>query len=180
MAYAYGGKTVLFKNPASTARMSFLKGVFPNAKFIHIVRNPVDVYPSMINLLLRSFDAFAWQSPAAVDLPETVLSFYERTMRAHIADRASIPDKDFHELRFEDLEHDPEAVVRGIYQALEIPGIERAIGAISEHIESQQAYQKNTHELPGTISRQISERWDFAFERWGYKSESSAIPGSVK
>lgn len=173
MAYAYGGKTVLFKNPASTARMSFLKRVFPNAKFIHIVRDPFDVYPSMVKLLQRSLEAFAWQKPEGVNLHETVLSFYERTMRAHIAERGAIPDEDFHEVRFEDLERDAAAVVRDIYCALGIPGIDPAMGAISSHIRSQQSYQKNDHDLPDTTRREISARWTFAFDRWGYEAGST-------
>ncbi|MGI9241387.1 MAG: sulfotransferase family protein, partial [Verrucomicrobiales bacterium] len=168
MAYAYGGKTVLFKNPASTARISFLKGVFPNAKFIHIVRNPDDVFPSMRNLLQRSFDAFAWQTPEGIELNELVISFYERTMQAHLADRVGVPDSDFCEVRFEDLERDAGGVVREIYRKLGIPEVEIAMGAISGHIRSQDSYQKNVHELSDSLLQQIRERWAFAFERWDY------------
>ncbi len=171
MAYAYGGKTVLFKNPASTARMSFLKGVFPNAKFVHIVRPPYDVYPSMMKLLPRMLSALAWQKPEGIDLSETTLSFYERTMRAHIEDRKQIPPEDFHEVRFEDLERAPEDVIRGIYGALKLPNVEAAMTAIAGHIESQRSYQKNTHELPDGVARTIANRWAFAFDYWGYKLE---------
>lgn len=170
MSYAYGGKPVLFKNPASTARMAFLKGVFPNAKFVHIVRNPYDVYPSMTKLLRRSFDAFAWQRPRGIDLREAVLSFYERTMRAHIADRAKISREDFHEVRFEDLEQDAAAVVREIYQKFGVPGIDSAMDAIRGHIRSQRSYQKNEHELSAATRGAIARRWGFALERWGYQA----------
>jgi len=168
MAYAFAGKTVLFKNPASTARMSFLKSVFPHARFVHIVRNPDDVFPSMKKLLLRSFDAFAWQKTDGIDLEEIVLSFYERTMQAHLVDRENVPDEDFCEVRFEDLETDAEPVVRKIYRDLGIPGVDTALPLISQHIRSQQSYQKNAHVLSNSVREKIGERWAFAFDRWDY------------
>ncbi|MEO1132054.1 MAG: sulfotransferase, partial [Cyanobacteria bacterium J06639_1] len=39
-----GGKRLAIKNPANTSRISELLELFPDAKFIHIYRNPYDVY----------------------------------------------------------------------------------------------------------------------------------------
>ena len=169
MAYAYGGKTVLFKNPASTARMSFLKEVFPNAKFVHIVRDPYDVYPSMMKLWPRLLGALSWHNPRGIDFSEITLSFYEKMMKAHLAERDSIPAEDFHEVRYEDLDRDPQAVIKGVYEALDLPVTDAATGAISKYIDSQRSYQKNTHQLPDAIREAIAERWGFAFERWWYE-----------
>lgn len=169
MAYAHEGKIVLFKNPASTARMSFLKEVFPNAKFVHIVRDPYSVYPSMLKLWDRLFNAFSWQNRKRVDLDELTLSVYERSMRAHLADREQIPAEDYHELRFEDLDSDPMATVGGIYDALGIAGKENALDAVTDYVEGQGGYEKNAHRLSQSQRERIAERWGFAFDRWGYR-----------
>ena len=169
IAYAYGGKTVLFKNPASTARMSLLKEAFPNAKFVHIVRNPYDVYPSMMKLWPRVLSAFAWQKPKGIDLAETTLSFYERTMRAHLEDREKIPAEDYHEVRFEELERDPMAIIERIYQSIGLPVSESSIATIKDYIDSLKSYQKNTHELALGTREMIADRWRFAFESWDYE-----------
>ena len=169
MAYAYSGKTVLFKNPASTARMGFLKEVFPNAKFVHIVRNPYDVYPSMMKLWPRLLSAFSWHNPRGIDFSEITLSFYEKLMQAHLAERENIPAEDFHEVRYEDLDRDPQTVIDGIYKAFDLPQSDADREAISAYIDSQSSYQKNTHELPDAIREAIADRWAFAFERWGYE-----------
>lgn len=46
-----GGNIYLSKNPPNTGRIKQLKKMFPNAKFIHIHRNPIDVYMSTKKLL---------------------------------------------------------------------------------------------------------------------------------
>ena len=168
MAYAHEGRQVLFKNPASTARMAFLKEVFPNAKFVHIVRDPYSVFASMMKLWPNLLNAFAWQSPKGIDFVETTLSIYERTMRAHLADREAIDDVDFHEVRFEDLESDPLGVVGGIYGALGLAGKDEAERPLRDYVAGQSGYKKNVHQLDAGLKGEIAERWGFAFERWGY------------
>ncbi len=169
VAYAHGGKTVLFKNPASTARLSFLKEAFPNAKFVHIVRDPYSVYPSMMKLWPRLLSAFSWQDTRGIDFAEATLANYERLMRAHLEDREKIPAEDYHEVRFEDLESHPVRTVRGIYEALGLPGGEGAERGVQAYVEAQQGYEKNVHQLDPGLREVVAERWGFAFERWGYE-----------
>jgi hypothetical protein len=169
MAYAHDGRTVLFKNPASTARMAFLKEVFPNAKFVHIVRDPYAVFASMMKLWPSLLNAFAWHSPRGIDFVEKTLSIYEQTMRAHLEDRSKIAAEDIHEVRYEDLDTDPMGVVNGIYGALGIEATAEAISSIQNYVDSLKGYQKNSHELDSELKAEIAERWGFAFENWGYR-----------
>ncbi|NEQ43497.1 MAG: sulfotransferase [Leptolyngbya sp. SIOISBB] len=48
------GKQLVIKNPSNTARIAELLKLFPNAKFIHIYRNPYDVYTSTMRVFTRS------------------------------------------------------------------------------------------------------------------------------
>lgn len=168
MSYLHRGKTVLFKNPASTARMAFLKEIFPKAKFVHIIRDPYSIYPSMMRLWDRLLNAFSWHRPKGIDFHEITLSCYERLMKAHLADRERIPAEDFHEIRYEELDSDPSTVVRGIYDALGLPGKEEAMAPIEQYIEEHKGYQKNVHELKPEIKEEVRRRWEFAFDHWGY------------
>jgi hypothetical protein len=168
MSYAHGGKTILFKNPANTARMSFLKEIFPHAKFVHIVRDPYTIYPSMLRLWERLMRGFAWQNPRGINFEEATLSIYERTMRAHIEDVKKIDAGDIHEVRYEDLDNDPAGQVSCIYDALGLPDKAGAMDTIGRYIKAQRGYRKNTHRLSGEAREQIAKRWEFAFRHWGY------------
>lgn len=168
MSYLHEGKTVLFKNPASTARMALLKEVFPNAKFVHIIRDPKDVYPSMRKLWVRLLAAFSWQNPKGIDFHETTLSVYERTMRAHLEDREKIPAEDYHEIRFEDLDANPVDTVSKIYNALGLNGGDASLEPLREYVDSQKDYRKNQHDLDEDLRAELADRWGFAFDAWGY------------
>jgi len=170
IAYARGCERVLFKNPACSGRLRFLKETFPTARFVHIVRDPFEVYPSMLKLWKRLFEAFAWQDPSCVDLAETTLSIYERTMRRHLVERESIPREDYHEVRFEDLERDPRAVLEGIYEAFGMEMSPESRAAAQQFIAANADYRKNVHELDAETRSTIAERWAFALETWGYGS----------
>ncbi|MBK8093462.1 MAG: sulfotransferase [Verrucomicrobiaceae bacterium] len=51
ISYAAGGsRQILFKNPTSTCRIPLLLELFPDARFIHIVRDPHEVFHSMQKL----------------------------------------------------------------------------------------------------------------------------------
>ncbi|MEO0999590.1 MAG: sulfotransferase, partial [Pseudomonadota bacterium] len=51
------GKPLLIKNPVHTARVAILREMFPEAKFIHIHRNPFDVFLSMRNFYARLLES---------------------------------------------------------------------------------------------------------------------------
>jgi hypothetical protein len=71
------GKPMLIKNPVYTARPALLKEMFPEAKFIHIHRNPYDVFLSMRNFYTRLLDVMALQDvPAELDTDATILRVY--------------------------------------------------------------------------------------------------------
>ena len=44
------GKRLVLKSPPHTARIKTLKAMFPDAIFIHIMRDPYVIFPSTINL----------------------------------------------------------------------------------------------------------------------------------
>ncbi len=56
-------RPLLFKSPAHTARVRLLREVFPDAKFVHIHRNPYAVYQSSMRLRLMLSRLFSFQRP---------------------------------------------------------------------------------------------------------------------
>lgn len=85
------GRPLLIKNPVYTGRLAMLREIFPEAKFIHIHRNPYDVFVSMRNFYQKLLKEFALQGYDHVDIDETILYVYERMMRALEKDAAVFP-----------------------------------------------------------------------------------------
>ena len=163
------GKRLLLKNPPNTARIALLAQRYPQAKFIHIHRNPYDVYRSTRHLYDKMSAGFGLQTVTPAQRDEIILYVYERMMRAYLEQRRAIPRERLVEVRFEDLERKPMDEIERIYQALELPGWRRAAGSIEAYLSAQRSYQKNRYQDDPEAVRQVNRRWQFAFEAFGYR-----------
>jgi hypothetical protein len=175
--YQGGGRQLVLKNPANTSRIRLLLELFPEAKFVHIRRNPYTVYASTKHLYLKMLQAFALQRYEEREVEDIVLYIYERMMRRFFEERALIPDSNFVEVRFEDLETDALRQLRRIYGELGIEGSDEAEAALRNHIASQSSYKKNVFRLQPADIERIDRHWGFAVEKWGYAVPAELISG---
>jgi len=173
--YYHGGKQLLLKNPASTGRIPFLLQHFPNAKFIHIVRNPFKVFTSSARRYLGALPAFSWHDFRDFEIDDHVLEFYEQLMSAYLTDRESIPPENLVEIRFEDLTSNPLEEIGRAYQQFNLPGQETALERVHSYLEAHRDYQKNTHQISSEQVSAIRDRWQFAFDEWNYPTDPKGI-----
>jgi hypothetical protein len=164
-----GGKRLLLKNCANTGRIRVLLELFPDAKFIHLCRNPYDLFLSTRRLwqVVLSKSQLQDIDPAEVD--RLILQFYPQLMQQYLADRALIPAANLVEVRFEELEADPLAETSRIYEALGLPGFAGAEPAFRAYLASVANYKKNDYELTADVIDQVNRHWSFAFDAWGYR-----------
>lgn len=162
------GRPLVLKSPPHTARVRMLVEMFPQAKFIHIHRNPYAVFASTkrhLEILLRDWGL---QRPR-VDADEWILRRYAAMYEAFFEERALVPPGHFHEICFEDLEQDPIRVVREIYGALSLPDFGIVEPAFRQYVQSWSGYTKNLHpEIAKPLRRTIAEEWHRSFEEWSY------------
>jgi len=167
---AQPGRRLLIKNPVYTARVAQLRALWPEAKFIHIHRNPYKVFPSMRNFYSALFEEFALQDWSHLDIDEVIFSTYERMMRRMQADTADLPPEQFIEIGFDRLQADPLGEIEGIYRQLELDGFDEAKPAFAAYLKSVAGYQKNVYTRPKETDRAVAARWGDFIERWGYEA----------
>ena len=166
-------RPLMLRNTISIGRVDHLVRLFPNAKFVHIVRNPYAVYPSFMHLYrtllpLYQLDNYEWP-----DMEEILVDSYSRVMRKYLADRSQIPAGNLVEVHFEDLELDPLAEMEQIYAKLDLSGWEGVKPRMEAYLQSLVGYRKNVYRRdPAAIDR-VNERWRFALEAWEYDRQSS-------
>ena len=84
-----------------------LRRLFPDAKFVHIVRNPYVVYASMTHLYRAMLPICQLDDADPHGVAATILHSYATMMRQYMQERESIPKGHLAEVRFEDLERSP-------------------------------------------------------------------------
>ncbi len=164
----HGDKTLLFKNPSATARIPLLKKTFPKARFIHIVRNPYEVFLSSVARFPRILSALAWERFDNLDFEAIVLDSYEALMKRYLEDRKRIPPGDLIETSYEKLTSTPAAEIERIYEAFGLPIEIASFERIDEYIASLRGYERNTHRLTRRQAGLVRDRWAFALNEWPY------------
>lgn len=168
ITYSSGNKRLLLKNPANTARIPVLLEMFPDAKFIHICRNPYVVYSSTMNWLDKEMLPIALQDVDEAAVHENALVNYEKLMHRYLADRHLIPEGNLIEIKFEDFEGDPLGMTERIYATLGLELAAETRARMGTYLASVANYRKNRYQLDPQRRREISERWGFAVQTWHY------------
>jgi hypothetical protein len=160
---------LILKSPPHTCRIKLLLQMFPQAKFVHIHRNPFDVFPSSQKTFRVNFDLHRLQRDQVSDLDEWILRKYRQMYEVFFEERELIPAGNFHEVCYEELELDPIGQVRGIYEALDLPNFSQVEARLQNYVDSIAGYQKNQHpELSAELRQRISREWRASIEEWGY------------
>jgi hypothetical protein len=168
LSFKYGRPLVL-KSPGHTCRIRLLLELFPDARFVHIHRNPYDVFQSTEHTVQKVMPWWALQRPDYRDLHERTIQQYRQLYDAYFEERGLIPRGRFHEVSFEALEKDPVGQVRGIYESLDLPDFQSVEPALRQYVESISGYKKNAlPELAPELRTKIAQQWRRCFEEWGY------------
>jgi hypothetical protein len=162
------GKRLVIKNPVNTGRIKFLLDLFPDAKFIHIYRNPYRVFLSTCHLYEKVLPITQLQEISRDEIETNILLFYRQLVQRFLAEKSLIPTHNLVEVKFEDLEANPLAELRRIYAGLDLPGLSAAEPAFRAYAASQADYQKNKYDLDEAVVEKVNQHWGFAVEAWGY------------
>lgn len=163
------GRRIILKSPPHTARVRLILKLFPDARFIHIRRDPYAVFVSTIGLLKAVRPVFRLQrGPREIDVEE-VLRTYAAMYDAYFADRDLIPPGQLVELAYEDLDRDPMNALRRVYDDLDFGDFESVRPTYEAYLASVAGYKKNKHpKLDDATRERVAEVCSRCFEEWGY------------
>jgi hypothetical protein len=174
VALRQGRPWLLIKNPVHTARVDLLRAIWPDAKFIHIHRDPNEVFVSTVGFYKKLLAQFALQPHDHVDVERVVLETYPRVMSALIEQTRDLPANRFVEIGYDALERDPLGQIGRIYQSLELPGFERDRTAFEAYLGTVRNYAKNNHRLDEAVADTVRRAWGPYVERWGRQPAGAA------
>jgi len=170
------GKRIVLKSPLHTCRVEALTELFPDARFVHIVRHPFAVYPSTIRLWKRLSADHGLQTSELEGLEESVLATFNRMYDVFESTRHRIKPNRFCEVHYENLVADPIGELRRIYQALELDDFDKVLPALERYVSETSDFKTNRYQLSLPERNEITKRWRSFFERYGYSQTGAAEP----
>lgn len=162
-------KRPLLKSPTHSFRVAALLELFPDAKFIHIVRNPYDVFPSGIHMrkqiLMENGLCYPDFSHIEEDYFQTYQALFERLQH----DTAFLSHHQFYELKYESFEEDISGELRKIYENLELPGWSNLERLLRPKLKELKKYRKNKFTgLEESLRKKVLNGCRHVFEKYDY------------
>lgn len=167
----WGGKQLVLKNPPNTGRIKLLLEIFPNAKFIHIYRNPYEVYLSTLKLYEKVIAIYTLQEITKEEMEDCILEFYPRMLKKFFEEKKLIPKGNLAEVRYEDFIKNPLEELERIYDELSLPGFQESKEVFKKYIQSQSNYEPSTYVIDENVKEKVETLWKIGFKEWGYAPE---------
>ncbi len=170
--YSQPNDLMIIKNPINTARIEMLHEMYPNAKWIHIHRNPYTVYRSTLKFFRELLPTLWFHEVSDEFISKLILDIYQRLYADYDRALANLPNLDLIEISFEEFEKTPVEHMERIYHELGLEGFEKSKPKFEAYVASKKSYKKNVYKFPDELVKLVDEHWSEYVERWGY-----AVPG---
>lgn len=169
-----GGKRVVIKSCTHAARIPMLLEMFPDAKFIHIHRNPYEVFASTLHMRSHT----DWEN--FFHLPEENIEGARMRQTAElgrvvfeamIQHKHLIPEENYYEIAYTDLTGNEHEVMRDMYQRLDIPDWDQAEEVLLPYLDSIKDYKRNKLNIDDEFKQFVWDEWRVVFDTYGYPQE---------
>ncbi|HVP55165.1 MAG TPA: sulfotransferase [Candidatus Eisenbacteria bacterium] len=154
------GRPMILKSPTHGARVSTLRELLPDARFILIVRDPMTSFESVVRMWRKMFETYALGPiPSDDDIREAVLADRPRFEAKLDADAAVLPANRFATITYEALIAEPVRRIEQLYGQLELGDFNGVRGAITAEMESRSGYQAKGSLPSDHWQTRIREAW---------------------
>jgi hypothetical protein len=173
IAYKHQRTRVVLRNASDTGRIRHLLEEFPEAKFIHVIRNPFTTIQATIERWSGMCGNWALQTYDLDVLRRQTFEMYELAMRRFYEDEPRIPPGNLVTVRYEQILSEPLDVLRRVYEQFGIPGFEEMRPRFEQHLAAEQGELAGHAGFDLTADEQnwIRERLGFVFDKMGYSPD---------
>jgi hypothetical protein len=142
--------------------------LFPDARFVHIVRNPYALFSSTVRLWQTLYKFEALQEPTHAGVDEYVFACFEKMYGKFERDRTLLAPQRLFEVRYEDLVREPIEQMRALYEHLGLGEFETALPKLEAYFKAKEGYRTSTPQVAEELRREIDRRWGKYMRRYGY------------
>ncbi len=163
-----GGRNLIVKNPVNTGRYDKIMEIFPEAKFIHIYRNPYIVYLSTKKFFMELLPTLWFQEVGEEFVEKVVIEIYEKVYQDYFEKIALFNENNFYEVSFEEFEEDPLTYIHEMYQKLDLGNYADQEKVFLKYLSQNKGYKKNKYNITRRELNLINENWSTYIQKWNY------------
>ena len=162
-------KPLILKSPPHTGRLGILKSMYPDAKFVHIVRDPRKIFPSTMKLW-KSLDYVQALQTGEYEarLKQFVLNSLTTMYTSFERDRIGMSKDQLIDVHYEDLAKDPVNVVRRIYEQLGLANFDSIEPLVQNKKQQDKEYKTNRFGVDTAEEAEIMTAWKGYATQYGY------------
>lgn len=168
VSYKYGDKPLVIKSPANTGRIKQILELYPDAKFIHIHRNPYQVYLSNERLYEKILPMLAFHKVDNKTVEEFIFNSYFATYNNFFEQKQLIKPENLFEFSYDDFTANPVENLRAAYSHLGYADFEETEVLINKELLNYKNYETNKFNLSSEIKEEIYKRWEDVFRKLNY------------
>ena len=173
LTYFYDGKQLILKNPSNTSRIKFLLDIFPDAKFVNIIRNPYHVFLSMKRNIEKEMILYTLQKPPKWEFFEkSMVDMYKRMFTKYFNEKKLIKKGNLVEIKYEDFILNPLIDIERIYSELNLDGFNKNKEIFMEYIKSQSKIKTQKYRIDEITKNKIYNYFKFTIDKWQYNFET--------
>ncbi len=179
--YFHGGRQYIAKNPAFSSKVSTLREYFPDAKFIYLVRNPVDMLASK-----TSFFTYIWRyfnDPLETyPFKEMLLDLTRRWYVDTLESLEELPKSEYLILKYDSLVGELEDSTHRIFNHFGLPLSDNFECKLNEAVKAAAGYvSKHKYSLfeLGYTADQVYNQYQEIFERFDFDLNGKALMAQV-
>ncbi len=166
-------KRLILKSPFNTGRIKQILELFPDAKFIHIHRNPYEVYYSNEKLYEVLLSTFSFHKIEEEKIEKFIIDSYKLIYMKFEDELSLIPEGNITSVAYEDMLINPMEILNKVYNELDLNNFENARCSIELELISNKNYKTNTHIMDEQVKKEIAKEWSYFFTKFGYVQEET-------
>lgn len=151
----YSKKRLVLKNPFHSMRISYLSKKFPQARFIHIHRDPLEVIPSTIRMWSVVGSQNVMNGHGKPPQIKEVATFYNIMMQEIEQQMSLLPASQKVEINYRELVEAPMLTLQKTYAAIGLDFSSEYQQCLTSFLDTNRDYEKNNYSLTDHDKQEI-------------------------
>jgi len=160
---------LVMKNPVNTGRIKLILEMYPDAKFIHIYRNPIITYLSTFRFFKSLLPVTSLEKYDDKYITKTIIKNYKCLMNDFFETKNLVPKGNLYEFKFEDFDQGNLVYLKYIYEKLNLDTWDNAEPYFKKYIQAQNHYKKNIYKITRPELDLLQKEWGFAMKKLNYE-----------